>query len=261
MNLHTQILIEFKQSNLKIINEEKLIQYIHFCIDNNQLEVIQGKSAHHHILPQAESCFPQFSDLVENEWNGTHLLYSDHYYAHWLFTEAIENYSQLSAFVAMHNMNPKLELIKECDLIPAEEYQKKMEQRSINQSEWYKNNPDKLLLREAKRNKTISKRTKEEVEAISRKISDSKKGSKNAAAARISIYNDKDELMYDCKGTFNQICAKHNLPKRSLQDSYKNNTKLYSKELTHHNITRLKNNNTFQYRNWYAVKGTLNSTE
>jgi len=132
--MKTKILQEFLNSTLEIKSQEKLKQYIQFCITNNQQEKIKGKTSYHHILPQANSCFPKYSNLKENPWNGTHLLYSDHYYAHYLFTEAIDNYSQLSAFCAMNNKDIKNGRISENDLIPAEEFQKKMEERSENHS-------------------------------------------------------------------------------------------------------------------------------
>jgi len=105
-------------------------------------------------LPKANSCFPQYKNLKENPWNGTYLLYSDHYYAHWLLTEAIDDYGQLSAFCAMHNKDMKLGKIEEKDLIPPEEFQKKMGERSKNHSQWYRDNPEKAAKSSAQMAKT-----------------------------------------------------------------------------------------------------------
>ena len=159
--MKTKILQEFLNSTLEIKSQEKLKQYIQFCITNNQQEKIKGKTSYHHILPQANSCFPKYSNLKENPWNGTHLLYSDHYYAHYLFTEAVSNYSQLSAFCAMNNTDIKNGRIEEKDLIPAEEFQKKMEERSENHSQWYRDNPEKVDEKIKKYIKTINKGEKE----------------------------------------------------------------------------------------------------
>jgi len=130
---------EFKNSSIKIKSEDKLLEYINFCINNDKSKKVLDKngysrSSHHHILPVA--LFEEYSNLKENQWNGTHLLYSDHYYAHWLLTEAIEDYGMLSAFYAMHNKDIKNGRINEEDLIPAEEFQRKMEERKYLKRKW-----------------------------------------------------------------------------------------------------------------------------
>jgi len=126
--MKTKILQELLNSNIKIMSQEKLEQYIQFCIKNNQQEKIKYKTSYHHILPR--KLFEKYSNLKENPWNGTHLKHSDHYYAHWLLTEAIDDYGQLSAFCAMHNKDTKLGKIEEKDLISEDEFQKKMEERN-----------------------------------------------------------------------------------------------------------------------------------
>jgi len=148
-NLHQKILNEYLNSDIKIKSIDRLNEYIAYCIDNNQNKRIlnengYSKTSLHHILPKAKDCFPEFKDLKVNKWNGTHLLYSDHYYAHWLITEAIDSYSQLYAFCQMHNMDTKNGRINEIDLIQPDEFQEKMEERSRKQNEWSMNNPEKV---------------------------------------------------------------------------------------------------------------------
>ncbi len=149
-NLHQKILSEFLNSNIKIKSLDRLNDYIAYCINNNQNEPIKGKSSHHHILPRADDCFPEYKDLKVNKWNGTYLMYSDHYYAHWLLTEAIHNSSQLFAFCAMHNKDLKLGRINESNLIPADDFQVKMEERSKQFSEWDKQYGDERKLKQSK---------------------------------------------------------------------------------------------------------------
>jgi len=120
--LKNKILQEFLDSDIKIISQENLKRYIEYCIYKNQEKRIQSKTAYHHILPSA--LFDEYKDLKQNPWNGSHLLYSDHYYAHWLLTEAIEDHGQFNAFCKMHNCDIKLGKIKEKDLMPPEEFQK-----------------------------------------------------------------------------------------------------------------------------------------
>lgn len=151
-NLHQQILNEFLNSNIKIKSLDKLNEYIAYCINNNQNKPIKSKTSHHHILPKAKDCFPELENLKVNKWNGTHLMYFDHYYAHWLMTEAINNYSQLYAFCAMHNMDTKKGRILESNLIPAEEFQEKMKEREHKRRIRLKSIDDKTGLTQAQLN-------------------------------------------------------------------------------------------------------------
>jgi len=143
-NLHQQILNEFLNSNIKIKSLDRLNEYISYCISNNQNKHTKFKTSHHHILPKADDCFPRFKNLKVNKWNGTYLKHSDHYYAHWLLTEALNSSSQLFAFCAMHNKDLKLGRINKSDLIPAEVFQEKMEERSTMYLQWCVENPEKV---------------------------------------------------------------------------------------------------------------------
>ena len=126
--MQEKILNEFLNSNIKIKSEERLKEYITFCISKNIGEHIVFKTSHHHILPK--KLFKQYKDLKENTWNGTYLLHKDHYYAHWLMTEAINDYSQLFAFTGMHCKDFKKGKLEEKDLIPDDEFQKKIEEKN-----------------------------------------------------------------------------------------------------------------------------------
>lgn len=155
--MKNKILQEFLDSNIKIKNLDVLHSYIDYCLDNNQQKIIKSKSSYHHILPKA--LFEQYSILKDNPWNGSHLLYSDHYYAHWLLTEAIDDYGQLHAFCSMHNMDFRLGRIDEDDLIPKEEFQLKMEERSESQIERGKQlhtHNGVLMSRDQSRGKAVS---------------------------------------------------------------------------------------------------------
>lgn len=118
--LRDKIFNVFIKSNVKIICELKLIEYIDFCIDKNQYirTYKDGKcetAHHHHILPAA--LFDEYKNIKNNVWNGTYLTFYNHYYAHLLLTYAISDYGQLSAFLAMHNKDIKLGRITENDLL------------------------------------------------------------------------------------------------------------------------------------------------
>ncbi len=152
----SQILDKFNDSTIKIKSLKMLEKYIYFCFDKNQKTKIKSKTSYHHILPNKS--FPEFSNLKDFPWNGTHLMYSDHYYAHWLLTEAIDDFSQLFAFCAMHNKDLKLGRIQESDLILPKMFQEKMEERSIKHIEWYNNsdNTQKINNQIRKRKKTVN---------------------------------------------------------------------------------------------------------
>jgi hypothetical protein len=153
--MKNKILQEFLDSNIKIISKEKLEQCIEYCIYKNQENSITGKTSYHHILPR--KLFPEYSNLNENPWNGVHLLHSDHYYVHWLLTEAIDSYSMLNAFCSMHNKDTKNGRIEEKDLIPADEFQKKMEERSRRYTIWYKENIKKMRILNRKHSEFMKK--------------------------------------------------------------------------------------------------------
>lgn len=164
-----QIINEFKSHGLKIISEEKLIKYVEFCLENNQQEKIKFKTSHHHILPKAKLLqFTKYSNLSENPWNGVHLLHKDHYFAHWLLSEAIEHISILTSFCAMNNKDVKLGRIKESDLIPPATFQIIMERRNKLNNERLS---DPVLVKERikKRLETI---TDKDLKSIGRKISE-----------------------------------------------------------------------------------------
>ena len=95
-----QIMKEFKDSKLEIINEELLEQYIYFCTSNN-LKTKQTGTALHHILPA--KIYDNYKDLRKNRWNGTHLTYENHYIAHAILAEAINHPSIIGAWWGMNN--------------------------------------------------------------------------------------------------------------------------------------------------------------
>lgn len=69
---------------------------------------------------------------------------------------------------------------------------------------------------------------------------ESTKGNKNPAAIKINIYNNDDELMYECHGNFDEICRENNLPGVTLR-------KVYGKRI--HTGQRKT-----EFTGWYAIK-------
>lgn len=118
---------ELIKLNVKNIN--KVYEYVDFCLLNDNKVKIKNETSHHHILPNC--LFKEYAKLSKNKWNGSHLTYYQHYYAHFLFTEAIDNESQLFAFCAMHFKDLKLKRITSDELIPEDIFNTKMKERDL----------------------------------------------------------------------------------------------------------------------------------
>ena len=132
-----KILQEFLDSDIKIKSQEKLEEYIDHCILNNRKEKMKFKTEHHHILPN--KLFDKYSNLKIHEWNGTHLTYGDHYIAHSLLAEALDNFSMTAAWWAMNNLNSKSGKIeKPKEIIGKKIYSKLKEDFSNKISNWFK---------------------------------------------------------------------------------------------------------------------------
>lgn len=113
--------LESNNSQVKIKSENKLLKYINFCLNHNQTKKIKFKTNHHHILPKCY--FGDYSKLNNFSWNGTHLLHKDHYTAHYLLIEALDDFKMLYGFYRMNfqDVNPNKLIIE--DLIPSEKFQ------------------------------------------------------------------------------------------------------------------------------------------
>ena len=119
-----KILNEFNKMDC-IININMLEEYVDFCLSNDVGDKQTKKTTSHHILPQGKTLpFKKFANLNENSWNKTELSYYNHYFAHYLLTQAIDHHSVYSSFCAMHNKDLKLGRIKFQNLIDKEEYEK-----------------------------------------------------------------------------------------------------------------------------------------
>ena len=151
-----ELLQKFLKSKIKIKSEEKLIEYIDYCLVNSIEDKIKFKSSLHHILPKAKDCFPKY--INENKYQ-VHLLHKHHYYAHYILTEAIETYSQHSAFCAMNNKDINNRITKS-DLIPLDEFQIIQEQKgklfAIAMKDEYINSDGKVTTK----SKDIGKKSK-----------------------------------------------------------------------------------------------------
>ena len=72
---------------------------------------------------------------------------------------------------------------------------------------------------EAKRRGKLTSKTRKE-KGLS-------KGANNPRAKKINIYNQNDELMFECHGNFKETCSNNKLPLEALRVSYLNDTEIY----------------------------------
>ena len=120
-----KIMKEFSVLSENIVDILALEKYVDFCITNSKKDKIKGETTSHHILPAAETLpFKKFKNLKENPWNLSELTFADHYKAHYMLMKAIDHFSTVFAFAAMHNKDLKLKRISEIDLIEDCEFQK-----------------------------------------------------------------------------------------------------------------------------------------
>ena len=123
--------------HLKIKSEDKLKEYLSLCIKENKKEKIKYQTELHHILPNA--LFPKFSNLKNNPWNGAHLLYKDHYIAHTLLAEALEEHSAIIAWWCMNSLGKRATHTNNSKLLlDAERYDLLKNKACISLSEYKK---------------------------------------------------------------------------------------------------------------------------
>ncbi len=118
--MKTQIFDEFVNSGITIKSKKLLKQYIDYCLSNNKNVRIPGVTEHHHILPKSKTLFAEFSNLRKNPWNGSHLTFRDHYIAHAMLVEAVDNESIIYAW---NRMNKNFTIDDQKELLGVEKYQ------------------------------------------------------------------------------------------------------------------------------------------
>lgn len=77
-------------------------------------------------------------------------------------------------------------------------------------------------------------------------------GKNNPNAKIIHIFNNNNELVFECHGNFIKICDENNLPKRPLMTSYRNNGKKLYQYTRQSDITQVGKNYEL-YKDWYAI--------
>lgn len=104
---------------------------------------------------------------------------------------------------------------------------------------------------ESKIKMSVSRKGKPRSESHSKNHIQAVSGKNSNTAIKINIYNNKNELMFECHGNFDKLCIENNLPNSPLKYSYKNGgLPIY--------ITKGKSTNRIvgweSYIGWYAKK-------
>lgn len=80
-------------------------------------------------------------------------------------------------------------------------------------------------------------------------------GASNSTAKHIIIYNKKDEVMFECKGNFKQVCDENKLPHNSLRKSHTNNGERILQ--TNRSLLMAKKKGWERCEGWYAISQTV----
>lgn len=173
------LLSHFKKLNC-VVDYTILKEYVNFCIEKSLPHYIKSETANHHILPMAKTLpFREYSNLNEYPWNKSILLHKDHYYAHYLLYKAVNHYSIIYSFCAMHNKDFKNQKLEKHHLINDIEFQKIFKERNEKISEDMNSlvNFDGNIMSKAKM--IAIKRHKNESNEIKAKRSERLKGDNN----------------------------------------------------------------------------------
>lgn len=129
-----EIILKFKEK-ITVIDEDILNNYINFCLDNNNFDIIEGEN--HHILPR--SIFPEYENSLEFPKNITRLSYSNHLIAHYMLSLSINSFEMLHAFNMMNNFYNKNNIRN----LEQYEYLKQKFRSELKESNWSKSMKNK----------------------------------------------------------------------------------------------------------------------
>jgi len=224
----------------------------------------------HHILPV--SIFPEYSDFKIYDWNRVLLTAREHFICHLLLvkhyksindgknyrkmSKAFNNLSNTRTFNSKKYQYLKLNLSHSPETIQkiaekatgrkaSDETKKKMSESRTGSKRTLE-----TKLKMSKAQKGIAK-TDSHKENMSKNHADVN-GSKNPAAKKVQIFNEKNELMYETHGNFKKICEEYDLPRSALHKSYLNDgEKIFTSERPQM-LKVYENKDNLKYRYWYA---------
>ncbi len=278
--------IKSKLLELDVIDENLLNDYIDFCIDNNEHRKILYTTAIHHILPK--SIFPEFKSLKINKWNSTHLTHDKHYIAHSILAKAIYNNKIIYAWNRLNNILDNSKYIDESVYKElCESFAKIAGKHWINtipildDGKIIRKNKedilctDKILFKDVKlvknrdneivwvniediddnyihlmKDKNHTSKTKEKI-SNTRINNGTAKGSNNPRTKLFEIYNSSGELVASVCDNLRKFAKEFGIPFGSIQKALsKTDGILYKNATRQSDISILKRNNTYQFKDW-----------
>jgi hypothetical protein len=256
-----RILEKFAVLSPTIVNQEMLEKYVDFCLEKRLEAKITKETTSHHILPAAKTLpFKEWSDLSLHIWNKAELLYSDHYYAHYLLMKAIDHAATYHAFAAMHKRDFVMGRINESDLIPENEFNEIWKKRNekISQLRLEKITVDETEITKATfyaRNKILSEET---LLSMSQRVLGDKNPTKNPDLDTVSAEKAAETMKKEFVNEDGEVTSiyKENGKKISatlleIEDNGK--TKAFNKNKAIHERLRQKGK-------WYKVMNVFDET-
>lgn len=141
--------------NVKIINHDKLLEYISFCLLNN-IPYMKYKTQYHHILPKCKKLFPSYGN---NDENIVCLTHANHYIAHSLLFESIDSIEMGYCWCRMNGVRQHY-------------YRKPIPPEKIIGSSKYQELKEKylMILSNKQRNRILSEETKKRISITKNQI-------------------------------------------------------------------------------------------
>ncbi len=139
-------------------------------------------------------------------------------------------------------------------------YREQMERQGGHWSELIDISEKEEIYKLAGRNQSVTKSTKEFKENLSKTlkiafIDRNQNAAKNPNAKVINIFDSNDNLIYEARGNFIEICETYELPEQRFRESQRNGGTPIYMNLNKAGLSRLKNNGNIQFKGWYAKLG------
>ena len=263
-------------NKLNVIDENKVLEYINFCLENDEKCKTKFETASHHILPK--SIFKEFACLKTNLWNSVHLTHKNHYIAHSILAEAINEKEIIYAWKRMNNSNNYFGIIDSkiyeilstrfakiagkhwIQTLPVlengkiirkhkDEIQKndkilfkdvKLVKNSLNEKVWVDIGEIDNSYTHLMKGKRHTSETKRKISEV-RTLKQLSKGVNNNSAKVFEIYNSNNKLITVVKGDLKNFAKQYNIPFGSIRKALdKNNGILYKDSIRESDITVLK---------------------
>lgn len=263
----------FKDKNL-IKSDHHLNRYLKFISNYIKSPKVKGYTEEHHILPRV-----YFPEHMKNKKFRVNLPLRAHFIAHQMLALAIGG-KMWSAFQLMGRIKKHssrhYKIFKEQALIYNNDAVKVKKISNTVAKLWADPNYRKIqeesrtyppLSSEHKKKLSLINKGKKKPEGFrvglkhsnqtKKKLSECKKGMNNPSIKPVTIYDNNNVPFVTILFKFLEVCRELNLP-TSLEETYKNNTKLYMQTIRNCDISRLTSEGKYKFKGWYARYTKIN---